>query len=138
MRQTVFIELYLVLFFQNFDAVVGDVAILARRHKHAEFTQPYTESELVMVMVVPVRQEARNRAWMFMKPFTKSMWAFIVIVNVYNGFVVWFIERNHCPELKGSILNQVGILIWLAFSTLFSLHGKMMVYVYIYDVCTYK
>ncbi|KAH7512619.1 hypothetical protein FEM48_Zijuj12G0110100 [Ziziphus jujuba var. spinosa] len=47
-----------------------------------------------------------------LKPFTTSMWVFIVLVNVYNGFVVWFIERNHCPELKGSMINQIGTLIW--------------------------
>ncbi|XP_048321136.1 glutamate receptor 2.7 [Ziziphus jujuba] len=109
---------------KNFDAVVGDVAILAKRQKHAEFTQAYTEPGLMMV--VPVRQETRNRAWLFMKPFTTSMWVFIVLVNVYNGFVVWFIERNHCPELKGSMINQIGTLIWLAFSTLFSLHGDKL------------
>lgn len=110
---------------QKFDAVVGDVTIISWRHKHAEFTQPYTDSGLVMV--VPVQSEGCDKAWLFMKPFTKSMWVFIVLVNVYNGFVVWFVERNHCPELKGSIVNQIGTLIWLAFSTLFSLQGKSSV-----------
>ncbi|KAH7512618.1 hypothetical protein FEM48_Zijuj12G0110000 [Ziziphus jujuba var. spinosa] len=63
-----------------------------------------------------------------LKPFTTSMWVFIVLVNVYNGFVVWFIERNHCPELKGSMISQIGTLIWLAFSTLFSLHVITQIY----------
>ncbi|KAF3442449.1 hypothetical protein FNV43_RR16365 [Rhamnella rubrinervis] len=109
---------------KKYDAIVGDVAIVARRYRHAEFTLPYIESALTMV--VTVQPETRNRAWLFMKPFTKSMWVLIALVNVYNGFVVWFIERNHCPELKGSVLNQIGILLWLAFSTLFSLHGDKL------------
>ncbi|KAM2898448.1 hypothetical protein COP2_007982 [Malus domestica] len=37
---------------------------------------------------------------------------------------IWLIERNHCPELKGSIQNQIGI--WLAFNPLFSLNGKQV------------
>ncbi|CAB4277407.1 unnamed protein product [Prunus armeniaca] len=105
----------------NFDAVVDEVAIVSRRYEHAEFTQPYTEAGLVMI--VPVMSKTCNKAWLFMRPFTKPMWALIGAINVYNGFVVWLIERNHCSELKGSVLNQIGSLIWLSFTTLFSLHG---------------
>ncbi|KAK9265352.1 hypothetical protein L1049_027222 [Liquidambar formosana] len=106
---------------KKFDAVVGDVAIVANRFQHAEFTQPYTDAGLVMI--VPIRSRESNKAWLFMKPFTRAMWLLVVIINVYNGFVVWLIERNHCPNLSGPISNQVGTLLWLAFSTLFSLQG---------------
>ncbi|GMN54436.1 hypothetical protein TIFTF001_023565 [Ficus carica] len=106
---------------KKFDAVVGDVAIVANRYQHAEFTYPYTQAGLVMI--VPVQSNTANKAWLFLKPFTKTMWILIVVVNIYNGFVVWLIERNHCLELNGSRLDQIGALIWLAFSTLFTLHG---------------
>ncbi|KAJ7981796.1 Glutamate receptor [Quillaja saponaria] len=109
------------VFLKNFDVVVGDVAVVGRRLQYVEFTYPFTVSEVVMI--VPVRPETSNKAWLFMKPFTKTLWILIVAVNVYNGFVVWLIERNHCAELRGSLINQLGILIHLAFNTLFSLHG---------------
>ncbi|KAM1583129.1 hypothetical protein ACFX10_030778 [Malus domestica] len=108
----------------KFDAVVGDVSIVSHGYKHAEFTHPYTESGLIMI--VPVRSKTCSKAWLFMRPFTKAMWALIGAINVYNGFVVWLIERNYCPELKGSVLNQIGSLIWLSFTTLFSLHGDKL------------
>ena len=54
------------------------------------------------------------------------MWVLIVTINVYNGFVIWFIERDNNPELKGSVLNQLGTLMWLAFRTLFSIHGTVI------------
>jgi ABC-type amino acid transport substrate-binding protein len=107
---------------QNFDAVVGDVTIVSGRYQHAEFTHPYTESGLVMI--VPVISKTSNRAWLFMKPFTMAMWLLIGAINVYNGFVIWLLERNNCPELKGSVINQMGMLIWLAFNTLFSINGN--------------
>ena len=107
---------------QIFDAVVGDVTIVARRYQHAEFTHPYTESGLVMI--VPVISKTSNRAWLFMKPFTMAMWILTAVINLYNGFVIWLLERNNCPELKGSVLNQMGTLIWLAFNTLFSINGN--------------
>ncbi|KAL6314717.1 hypothetical protein AAG906_027064 [Vitis piasezkii] len=117
-------ELVRQVYLKKFDAVVGDVAIVAKRFEHAEFTQPYAEPGLQMI--TPVRSKSSNKAWLFMKPFTRAMWILTTFINVYNGFVVWLIERNHCNELKGSVLNQIGTLLWLAFSTLFSLHGEKL------------
>ena len=101
---------------------------MAARYKHAEFTHPYSDSGLVMI--VPVKIETSKREWLFMKPFTKAMWALAVAINLYNGFVVWLIERNHCPELRGSAINQMGTLIWLAFTTLFSLQGNLKLFLF--------
>ncbi|KAL7249639.1 hypothetical protein ACSBR1_011763 [Camellia fascicularis] len=108
---------------KNFRGVVGDVKILASRYQYAEFTEAYTESGLVMI--VPVQLQT-NRALLFMKPFTTDMWILIMAINMYNGFVVWLIERNHCPELQGSVMDQIGTLLWLGFTTLFSLHGEKL------------
>ncbi|KAK2638881.1 hypothetical protein Ddye_026676 [Dipteronia dyeriana] len=109
---------------KKFDAAVGDISIVSNRLQYAEFTHPYTQPGLVMV--VPARISRSNKAWLFMKPFTNSMWIITGVITIYNGFVVWLIERNHSTELRGSPLNQIGILIWLSFSTLFSLHGEKL------------
>ena len=111
---------------QEFDAVVGDVAIVGNRLQYAEFTHPYTESGLVMI--VPLEKSA-NKALLFMKPFTKAMWMLIGIVTIYNGFIVWLIERNHWHELQGSPVHQTGAFLWFSFSSLFSLHGNMIFFV---------
>ncbi|CAL2253912.1 unnamed protein product [Prunus armeniaca] len=109
---------------KKFDAAIGSIAIRANRYQHAEFTPSYTESGLVMI--VPVRSRTQEKAWLIIKPFTNALWVLIGGTSIYNGFVIWLIERNHCPELKGSISNQVGTLIWLAFSTLFSLNSNKL------------
>ncbi|KAJ4726395.1 Glutamate receptor [Melia azedarach] len=111
------------IYIKNFDAVVGDVAIVAERCQYADFTHPYTESGLVMI--VPV-QKSSNKAFLFMKPFTKAMWILITMISIYNGFVVWVIERNHWPELHGSELQQTGTFLWLSFSSLISVHGEKL------------
>ncbi|TXG66812.1 hypothetical protein EZV62_008087 [Acer yangbiense] len=109
---------------KNFDAAVGDISIVSSRLEYVEFTHPYTQPGLVMV--VPARRSRSNKAWLFMKPFTNSMWIITGVTTIYNGFVVWLIERNHSSELRGSPLNQIGTLIWISFSTLFSLHGEKL------------
>ncbi|KAJ7014432.1 glutamate receptor 2.9-like [Populus alba x Populus x berolinensis] len=115
-------ELVEQLHLKNFDAAVGDVEIVASRHQYAEFTYPFTETGLVLI--VPVRSS--SKAWSFIKPFTTTMWVLISVITVYNGFVVWWIERKHCDELQGSITTQIGIMIWLSFNTLFSLNGPKL------------
>ncbi|KAL7180617.1 hypothetical protein ACSBR1_043747 [Camellia fascicularis] len=52
---------------ENFDAVVGDLTIVSNRSKYVDFTLPYTESGVSMI--VRIEAEKRN-AWIFMKPLT--------------------------------------------------------------------
>lgn len=100
--------------------MVGDVSVISKRYQYAEFTHPYTETGLMMV--VPVI--SYHEQWLFMKPFTLGMWALTIVVYIYNGFVLWLIERKNSRELQGSALNQAGILLCLSFTRLFSLDGK--------------
>ncbi|XP_011010292.1 PREDICTED: glutamate receptor 2.8-like [Populus euphratica] len=121
-KNTSYDELLKQILLKKYDAVVGDVVILASRYQLAEFTKPYTETGLMLI----VPAQSGNRELSFIRPFTKSMWVLIAVITVYNGFIIWLIERNHCPSLKGSMLHQIGIMLWLAFNTLFSLHGGKM------------
>ena len=41
-----------------YDAVVGDLTILSKRPKDVEFTQPYTESGLTMV--IPAKPKSHH------------------------------------------------------------------------------
>ncbi|KAJ6360795.1 hypothetical protein OIU77_004755 [Salix suchowensis] len=110
---------------QNYDAVVADTAIVANRFQSGDFSQPYADSGLQMLIIV--RTENINRAWLFTKPFSTSMWISIVAINIYNGFVVWLIERNDernrdAEIRRGSLLKQIGYMLYSAFKTLFSLN----------------
>ncbi|GLJ41421.1 hypothetical protein SUGI_0857380 [Cryptomeria japonica] len=40
------------VYIQKFDAVVGDVSVIANRSKYLDFTQPYTETGLIMVAAI--------------------------------------------------------------------------------------
>ncbi|KAF6155959.1 hypothetical protein GIB67_039290 [Kingdonia uniflora] len=113
------------IYLKKFDAVVGDTAIVARRCDYAEFSQPWTDSGL-QIVVLRNSRTSNSKAWLFTNPFTKATWGLTAAINIYNGFVVWYIERKHNLDFRGSIWNQVGVLIWLAFTTLFSLHGDRL------------
>ncbi|XP_022941279.1 glutamate receptor 2.8-like isoform X3 [Cucurbita moschata] len=47
------------IYLKEFDAAVGDIAIVSTRYEHAEFTHPYTEAGLVMI-VPTTKNRKRN------------------------------------------------------------------------------
>ncbi|KAL3596485.1 hypothetical protein D5086_008122 [Populus alba] len=107
---------------KTYDAIVGDVTILARRAEKVEFTQPYAESGLSMI----VPEVSKESAWMFMKPFTKDMWLVTGAVLIFTMFIVWFLEHHTNPEFNGPWKNQIGTALWFTFSSLYFAHNKLL------------
>ena len=97
------------------DAAVGDTEITAYRYRLVEFTQPYVESGLDMV----VTQNKSKETWMFLKAFTKETWLLMVSMHIFIGFVIWFIEREVNAELRG-----FGAMLWLLVTVIFYAHSK--------------
>lgn len=69
-----------------------------------DFTQPYTDSGLSMV--VPAKAE--NSAWMFIKPFTWGMCIVTGAILIYTMSRVRFLEHRRSPELNGPWNIQIG------------------------------
>ncbi|KAL5774348.1 hypothetical protein ACOSP7_011905 [Xanthoceras sorbifolium] len=113
-------ELVQSVYNKNYDAIVGDVTILADRTKKVEFTQPYAESGLSMI--VPAKSE--ESAWMFLRPFTWTMWVVTGAILIYTMLIVWLLEHNHNPEFNGPWLDQISTAFWFTFSSLFFAHRE--------------
>ncbi|KAI3716950.1 hypothetical protein L1987_68199 [Smallanthus sonchifolius] len=124
---------------KKYDAVVGDVTILADRSRYVEFTQPFIESGLSMV--VPVKKDTQ-KAWKFMKPFTVEMWLATFGILLYTMFVVWFMEHQVNSEFRGPWKDQLRTALWFTFSSLFfaqrekiqSNHSKVVVMIWFFVV----
>lgn len=107
-------------FLRNYDSVVGDATILADRAKIVEFTQPYAESRLSMI--VPVKTE--ESAWRFMKPCTWGMWVVTGAILVNTRFVAWFPEHQRNSEFNGPRKDQIDTALWFTFYSIFFAYGK--------------
>ncbi|KAK0578136.1 hypothetical protein LWI29_005687 [Acer saccharum] len=105
---------------KTYDAAIGDVTILYNRTNYVEFTQPYAESGLSMI--VPVKSE--DSTWMFMKPFTTEMWVATAATFIYTMFIVWFLEHQSNPKFKGPWKDQLSTVLWFTFSSLFYAHRE--------------
>ncbi|KAF7119699.1 hypothetical protein RHSIM_Rhsim13G0184400 [Rhododendron simsii] len=105
---------------KTYSAAVGDITILAERWKDVEFTEPFTESGLAMV--VPVKPSPK--AWIFLEPFTLAMWLTTAAVLLYTMFIVWFVEHRSNPDFSGPWNDQLGNALWFTFSSLFLAHRE--------------
>ncbi|XP_047972412.1 glutamate receptor 2.2-like [Salvia hispanica] len=59
----------------NYDIVAGDVTIVANRSQYVDFTLPYTESGVSMI--VPLKDVKRKNAWIFLKPLLDFFFFFL-------------------------------------------------------------
>ncbi|KAL5569998.1 hypothetical protein UlMin_026573 [Ulmus minor] len=106
----------------NFDAVVGDITIRYNRSLYVDFTLPYTESGVSMI--VPVKEKSSKNAWVFVMPLTWALWATSGFFFIFIGFVVWVLEHRINEEFRGPISHQIGTSFWFSFSTMVFAHRE--------------
>ncbi|XP_039146868.1 glutamate receptor 2.7-like [Dioscorea cayenensis subsp. rotundata] len=113
------------VYLKRYDAVVGDITVIANRSQYVDFTMPYTESGVFMV--VPVRDRRRKNAWTFAEPLSTSLWIATGVFFIFTGIVVWILEHRVNLEFRGPPSNQIGTIFYFTFSTLVFAHrGSMM------------
>nr|XP_007140895.1 hypothetical protein PHAVU_008G150400g [Phaseolus vulgaris]ESW12889.1 hypothetical protein PHAVU_008G150400g [Phaseolus vulgaris] len=100
---------------KTLDAAVGDTSIMAYRYHLVDFSQPYVESGIDMVVT---EQPAKlKETWIFLEAFTKDMWIMMAALHIFVGFVIWLIERQVNAELKG-----LGSMLWFLVTVIFYAH----------------
>ncbi|KAH1040127.1 hypothetical protein J1N35_041870 [Gossypium stocksii] len=110
---------------QKFDAAVGDITILANRSKYVDFTLPYLQSDVSMV--VKIKEDDRNNMWIFLKPLSWDLWLTTGVAFVCTGLVVWILEHRINNEFRGSAHQQVGTVFWFSFSILVFAHREKII-----------
>ncbi|GAB4827036.1 hypothetical protein Ancab_033916 [Ancistrocladus abbreviatus] len=115
-------ELVHCVYNKTYDAVVGDVTILANRSELVDFTQAYAMSGLSMV--VPLRSHESQKALLFMKPFTPLFWLVIGATLAYTTFTVWALEHQLNPDFQGPVKKQLNATLSFIFSSIFFAHKE--------------
>ncbi|KAK6161846.1 hypothetical protein DH2020_001687 [Rehmannia glutinosa] len=104
----------------EYDAVAGDVTIIANRSQYVDFTLPYTESGISMV--VPIQDDKRKNTWLFVKPLTWELWLTSFCSFVFLGVLIWILEHRINEDFRGPFWYQVGMIFSFAFSTMVFAH----------------
>lgn len=109
---------------QNFDMVAADVTIKWNRSRTVDFTLAYSESGVSML--VPAKVDDGKNIWIFMRPLETKLWITIGALFMYTGVVVWVIEHRVNKEFRGPPHQQIGLVFWFSFSTLFFAQSKFL------------
>lgn len=99
------------------------MTVLASRIDKVDFTQPYLESGLSLI----VPDKSNESTWLFMKPFTWQMWVASCAILIYTMLIIWFLEGPSSPEFDGPLMNQIATATWFSFSSLFFAHSKLTI-----------
>ncbi|TXG61269.1 hypothetical protein EZV62_012632 [Acer yangbiense] len=110
---------------QKFDAVVGDTTIVATRSTFVDFTLPYSESGVSMVVLV--KDDEKKNFWIFLKPFSWDLWLTTGLAFIFTGLVVWVLEHRVNTDFRGPRDHQIGTIFWFSFSTLVFAHRERVV-----------
>ncbi|KAJ0030369.1 hypothetical protein Pint_14240 [Pistacia integerrima] len=110
--------------YQEYDVVVGDTTIVANRSTYVDFTLPYSESG--MSMVVLVKDDEKKDFWIFLKPLSLDLWSTTSLVFILIGLVIWVLEHRINIEFRGPPEHQLGTIFWFSFSTLVFAHMKRL------------
>ncbi|XWS31184.1 hypothetical protein CRYUN_Cryun23aG0055600 [Craigia yunnanensis] len=113
------------VYYGNYDAVVGDTTIVANRSLYVDFTLPYTESGVSMI--VPIRDNRKKNEWVFLKPLTWDLWVTSGCFFIFIGFVVWVLEHRINEDFRGPPAHQVGTMLWFSLSTMVFAHRERVV-----------
>jgi ionotropic glutamate receptor len=101
---------------QIYDAMVGDTTIVMDRSLYVDFTLPYTESGVQMV--VPMKENWSKSFWIFVKPIENVLWAAILVVFVSTGFVVWLVEHKRNRHFGGNAAQQFFNISYFSFQAI--------------------
>lgn len=89
---------------QDFDAAVGDIAIVTDRTKIVDFTLPFIATGLVIV--APIRN-SKSSAWAFLKPFTWELWCVTAVSFIMFAVVIWILEHRVNDDFRGPPKRQI-------------------------------
>ena len=79
------------------DGVVADLTITSDRLKLVDFTQPYIQSSLEMI--VPLESEPNIHFWILLDPFSWGLWVSIVVMFVLTIISIFIVE--YCGRSDG-------------------------------------
>ncbi|XP_039131572.1 glutamate receptor 2.8-like isoform X2 [Dioscorea cayenensis subsp. rotundata] len=110
------------VYLQKFDAVVGDITVTANRSLYVDFTLPFTESGVSLL--VPVRESTHKNGWIFLKPLSVDLWLGSLAFFFYTGFVIWVMEHRINTDFRGPPSQQLGTMFCFSLSTLVFAHRE--------------
>ncbi|KAL8493218.1 hypothetical protein ACS0TY_024441 [Phlomoides rotata] len=99
---------------EEYDMVVGDTTIWAPRASYVDFSLPYSESGVVLV----VKNKKPFDMWIFVRPLRWDLWLAIIVSCIFMGLVLCILERGVARSRSGDGSARPGVGFWSPISIL--------------------
>ncbi|KAL4558534.1 hypothetical protein LXL04_036735 [Taraxacum kok-saghyz] len=109
------------VYLKEYDGAVGDITITSNRSLYVDFTLPFTD-----LGIGTIARNSKKSMWIFLYPLSADLWITSSCFFLFLGFVIWFIEHRSNEEFQGSTSQQIGTILWFAFSTLVYAHREKL------------
>ncbi|CAA2973792.1 glutamate receptor -like isoform X1 [Olea europaea subsp. europaea] len=110
-------EMLIAVYNKSLDAAVADMTILDDRYDYADFSQPYMDSQIVMV--VPAKKDLKRQRFIALTAFEWKLWLVMVASSLFTGAIIYLNEHvNDNPEFGNSFPQIIGSMIWFAVTLL--------------------
>lgn len=107
---------------QSCQAVAGDVSIRGNRAQYADYTIPYLNAEVYML--VHTTHEWNQTLWIFLRPFTTRLWITLICACILTGIALAILEyRAGNQRFAIPFYRQLVMVIWFPISTFFFNEG---------------
>ncbi|XP_051150475.1 glutamate receptor 2.7-like isoform X2 [Andrographis paniculata] len=93
---------------QDYDIVVGETTIWSPRTEFVDFSLPYSETGVVLV----VRNRRPLDIWIFIKPLRWDLWLAIIVACVYMGVALHILERRAIVTDEQATRPRPGLINW--------------------------
>ncbi|KAK3219171.1 hypothetical protein Dsin_013141 [Dipteronia sinensis] len=102
---------------KEYDAVVGDTTIVANRTYYVDFTMPYSEAGVTML--VPIKHGIQRNMWIFLHPWSWDLWLAVIASFIFMGLVIRIMEQPTVnTAFTGPPNRQLGMTLWWPFAAL--------------------
>ncbi|XP_044397906.1 glutamate receptor 2.8-like [Triticum aestivum] len=96
------------VYLQKYEIAVADITIRSNRSLYVDFTAPYTESGVGMI--VPVKENVNTDMWLFLKPLSTEMW--FGSINAAKEIRRVLLHHNQQEEELKRFLARIVLRVW--------------------------
>lgn len=89
---------------QNYDIVIGDITITYNRTRYADFTMPYTDSGIGMI--VRFKQAENKNIFIFVQPLTICLWLVSFGFVIFIGITIYIMEPKQWPKPQDTPISR--------------------------------
>ncbi|KAL2458954.1 Glutamate receptor 2.7 [Forsythia ovata] len=110
-------EMLVAVYNKRLDAAVADMTILDDRYDYADFSQPYMDCQIVMV--VTAKEDSKKQRFIVVMAFEWKLWVVMAALSLSTGAIIYLNEHvNDNPEFGVSFPQIIGSMLWFSVTLL--------------------